>query len=71
MVVPSRGARRVESLITMENATAAVSPSTSVAVSVYVVSACAAVGVPAMIPPVVVSAGRVYVSPAGGAGVRA
>ena len=54
----------------MENASAAVSPSMSVAFNVYVVSACAAVGVPAMVPPVVVSAGRVYVSPAGSAGVR-
>ena len=62
MVVPSRGASRAESLIAMENASAAVSPSTSVAVSVYVVSACAAV---------VVSAGRMYVSPADSAGVRA
>ena len=55
----------------MGNVKVAVSPSMSVAVSVYIVSACAPVGVPVMVPPVVVSADRVYVSPAGSAGVRA
>ena len=53
-----------------KNASVAVSPSASVAVSVYVVSAWGAVGVPLRVPPVVASAGAVYIKPGGNAGVN-
>ena len=54
-----------------KNASVAVSPSASVAVSVYVVSAWGAVGVPLRVPLVVASAGAVYIKPGSNAGVNA
>ena len=50
------------------NENVAGSPSASVAVSVYVAAARSSVGVPLIVPPLVVSAGAVYVSPAGKSG---
>lgn len=69
--MPASASDTISRATLMGNVKVAVSPSMSVAVSVYIVSACAPVGVPVMVPPVVVSADRVYVSPAGSAGVRA
>ena len=55
----------------MMHVSVARSPSMSVAVNVYVVAGCSAVGVPAIRPSVVVSLGAMYVRPGGNAGVNA
>ena len=73
IVTPSNvGTVSAATCTTKHHGGSAASPSSSVAVSVYVVAGRASVGVPAMVPPsAAASSGAVYDSPGGSAGASA